>query len=161
MTRPKDIGTIGETAVVRYLVANGFPHAERRALAGQYDLGDIVGTPGVCWEVKAGKVAEACAGGHLREWQDQTDVERENSRSDIGVLVLKRKAVGAANAGQWWAYIRLSAICDQLLREAVEGGPYEDFDPTHDVWVRMQLSEATRLLRLGGYGDPIDGAVRG
>src|SRR5690606_27104000 len=55
MSRSKDIGTRAETAVVRYLRANGFEHAERRALRGRQDAGDITGTPGICWEVKARK----------------------------------------------------------------------------------------------------------
>lgn len=46
--RPKAIGTAAETAVVRYLAAHGFPAAERRALHGATDLGDITGTPGLC-----------------------------------------------------------------------------------------------------------------
>ena len=52
--RPKAIGTAAETAVVRYLAAHGFPNAERRALHGATDLGDITGTPSLCWEVKGG-----------------------------------------------------------------------------------------------------------
>ena len=46
--RPKAIGTAAETAVVRYLAAHGFPAAERRALHGATDLGDITGTPRSC-----------------------------------------------------------------------------------------------------------------
>ena len=48
--RPKAIGTAAETAVVRYLAAHGFPAAERRALHGATDLGDITGTPQIVWE---------------------------------------------------------------------------------------------------------------
>lgn len=150
MTRPKDIGTIAETAVVRFLRENGFPHAERRALAGQYDLGDITGTPGVCWEVKAGHVAEAAAGGHLREWQDQTDAEKRNSGSQVGVLILKRKAVGAANAGQWWAYIRTEDLFRLLC-------PNDSWPPpgAPTAWCRLQLNELVRFIRFAGYGDPL------
>ena len=55
VNKPKQIGTRAETAVARYLAANGFPHAERRTLRGREDAGDITGTPGVCWEVKGGE----------------------------------------------------------------------------------------------------------
>jgi hypothetical protein len=151
MTRPKDIGTMTETAVVRYINANGFPSAERRALAGSFDKGDIVGTPGVCWEVKGGKVAEACAGGHLREWQDQTDCERVNTNSDVAVLVLKRKAVGLGKPDQMWAYLRVEHLC-QLI--CPDGGNYAAEAP--EAWVRMTLREAVRFLRWGGYGTPLE-----
>src|SRR5690606_4660297 len=52
--KPRDTGTRAETAVVRYRRDHGWPHAERRALRGNQDAGDITGTPGVCWSVKAG-----------------------------------------------------------------------------------------------------------
>lgn len=144
MTRPKDIGTQGETAVVRYLRANGFPYAERRALAGANDLGDVTGTPGVCWEVKAGRVAEASADGCLATWQAQLDTEQRNTRSDIGVLVLKRKAVGTANAGRWWAYVRAEQIATLLNGHTVSS--------EHRAWVRLTLADAVALLRQAGYG---------
>ena len=42
VTRSKDIGTRAEAAVVRYLCANGWANAERRALRGSADWGDVV-----------------------------------------------------------------------------------------------------------------------
>ena len=56
--RPMDIGTAAESAVVKVLREHGFPHAERRALHGSIDLGDITGTPGLAWEVKGGTTAK-------------------------------------------------------------------------------------------------------
>ncbi len=41
MSKSKQKGTAAETAVVKYLKANGFPKAERRALQGNLDKGDI------------------------------------------------------------------------------------------------------------------------
>jgi len=52
MSKAKAKGTSAETAVVKYLIDNGFPYAERRALNGALDLGDITGTPALAWEVK-------------------------------------------------------------------------------------------------------------
>jgi hypothetical protein len=40
-------GTSWESAIVTYLIEQGWPHAERRALAGALDKGDITGLPGV------------------------------------------------------------------------------------------------------------------
>ena len=58
MSRSKDIGTRAEAAVVRYLCANGWANAERRALRGSADWGDVTGTPGLVWEVKGGDAAK-------------------------------------------------------------------------------------------------------
>ena len=50
MSRNKQKGTSFETLVADFLTDNGFPYAERRALAGVNDKGDITGTPGLVWE---------------------------------------------------------------------------------------------------------------
>lgn len=104
--RPKDIGTAGETAVVRALRELGFPYAERRALAGARDLGDITGTPGIVWEVKAGNAAKTASDGQVAKWLDETERERINAGAQYGVLVLARSGIGAANASRWWAIVR-------------------------------------------------------
>lgn len=79
MTRPRDIGTRAETAVVRVLRDHGFPHAERRALRGSQDAGDITGTPGVVWEVKGGERAKNASHGQLSKWLHETSRERETA----------------------------------------------------------------------------------
>ena len=57
--RSKDTGTNAETAVATYLRSTGyFPNAERRALAGAYDRGDLTGIGDLVIEVKAGAAAE-------------------------------------------------------------------------------------------------------
>ncbi|NAE18288.1 hypothetical protein, partial [Enterococcus hirae] len=66
--RPRDIGTAAETATVRYLRTAGFPHAERRALRGTHDCGDITGTPGLAWEVKGGQAAKGASDGQVAQW---------------------------------------------------------------------------------------------
>jgi hypothetical protein len=48
----KKAGTEWETAIVKALVSCGFPHAERRRLAGAKDRGDIAGVPGLAIESK-------------------------------------------------------------------------------------------------------------
>ncbi len=97
MPRPKRKGTSAESAVVAFLRQTWWPHAERRALAGAKDLGDVTGTPGICWEVKAG--TRLC----IPEWLHQTETERANSGADLGVLVVKPKGVGVLNVNRWWA----------------------------------------------------------
>lgn len=73
----------------------GWPYTERRALAGNLDKGDISGTPGICWEVKDAKTWQIPA------WMRETEVERVNSKSDFGILVIKVPGVGHKNAEKW------------------------------------------------------------
>lgn len=146
--RPKKIGTETESAVVAYLRANGFPTAERRALAGVHDLGDIIGTPGVAWECKGGKAAATASDGQVAAWLTETQTERANSRSDIGVLVLKRTAIGPERAGQWWAVLTVRDVL--LLTGVLHGHPAEPRP------IRMHLHTAVELLRAAGYGTPLE-----
>ena len=71
MTRSKDIGTRAETQVVRFLAANGWPSAERRALHGSLDQGDVTGTPGLVWEVKGGEAAKCASDKLISAWFDE------------------------------------------------------------------------------------------
>lgn len=95
MSRSKQKGTAAETAVVRALHSLGFPYAERRALRGGKDLGDVTGTPGLIWEVKD---ARTWCG---PEWLRETETERVNANADFGILVVKVPGIGAPNAGLW------------------------------------------------------------
>jgi hypothetical protein len=149
MTRPKDIGTAAETAVARYLAANGFPHAERRALRGNLDCGDITGTPGICWEIKGGKAAATASDGQVAAWLDETEAERINARADVGILVMRRAGIGPANAGRWWAVMpfgTLMFLAPIGTRRVVGVG--------HPV--RLHLADACIRLRDAGYGDPLE-----
>lgn len=142
MARPKDIGTAAETAVVRALRQHGWPHAERRALAGIHDLGDITGTPGICWEVKGGDAARNASDGQIADWLAETEKERVNAHADIGVLVIQRRSVGPANAHRWWAVLRANAWILGATK--------------HDFPIRMLLADACLLLRAAGYGQPVE-----
>lgn len=137
--RPKAIGTAAETAVVRYLRAHGFPQAERRALTGSLDQGDITGTPGICWEVKGGTAAKTASDGQVAAWLVETETERVNSGADIGVLVLQRAGIGPANAGRWWAVVPVGVF------DPEDRFPYP---------ARLHLSDIAQVLRRYGYGDP-------
>lgn len=100
--RSKNIGTAGETAVVNYLHRNGFPEAERRALAGQADKGDILVCNGVIAEVKAGTAAEKASDHQLRLWCEETEKERLNANAAHAFLVVKRQGHGATKIGGWY-----------------------------------------------------------
>jgi hypothetical protein len=147
--RPKDIGTAAETAVVRYLRAHGFPHAERRALTGAYDQGDVTGIPGVVIEVKGGKAAKTASDGQVAAWLAETETERVNARADVGVLVMARAGIGPANAGRWWAVLDNHALT-LLTHPSVSAYPDAPVGP-----VRMHLADVALLLRWADYGTPI------
>lgn len=97
VNRLKALGTAAETAVARYLQDHGFGGAERRSLAGAIDKGDVTGTPGLAWEVKAGRTL--C----LSQWLRETEKERVNAKADFGILVIKPSGFGVTRVGKWWA----------------------------------------------------------
>ncbi|HET6915127.1 MAG TPA: hypothetical protein VFH56_03465, partial [Acidimicrobiales bacterium] len=107
MSRQKVTGTSAETAVVRFLQKNGWPSAERRALTGSVDKGDITGTPSICWEVKAGAAAMNASDGQVSKWLEETETERQNAFAAIGILVMKRRGISGNRAGEWWAVLDL------------------------------------------------------
>lgn len=148
VNKPKGIGTACETAIVRYLNIDGFPQAERSALHGNMDRGDITGTPGIAWESKGGKAAETASDAQIMAWLSDTEVERQNASAAYGVLVTKRAGIGPNRAGEWWAHFYLGA----LVR--LTAGP-EAVVPAELSWqpVRMHLRTAVRILRAAGYGD--------
>lgn len=85
MSASRDKGTKWETALVRYLRDNGAPHAERRALRGGRDCGDLSGIPGVVVEAKNAARVELAA------WIDEAEAERVNDGADIGLVWMKRR----------------------------------------------------------------------
>lgn len=91
MNKSKAKGTRAETRVVRYLAALGL-HAERRALSGSQDNGDIkviASDTEMTVEVKAGKQTENPSRSQIEEWLRQTRTEAANA-SCSGALVVVR-----------------------------------------------------------------------
>lgn len=132
MSKSKAKGTTAETAVVRYL-QTWWPAAERRALSGNQDKGDVAGINSVCIEIKAAKTQL------IGPWQRETLTEMKNARAGVCLLVVKRPYKGVA---QWDAYmpVRQMDIESEFLPP---GGIFE--------WVRMDLMLAAVTLRHLGY----------
>lgn len=85
MNRSKARGTAWERRLVDYLVSHGLPYAERRALEGKNDRGDVSGIPSVVIEAKnAARIT-------LAEWVDEMLVEKQNANAQIGVVVFPRR----------------------------------------------------------------------
>jgi hypothetical protein len=93
MSASKRRGTAWESAVVEYLRSNGVPHAERRALGGAKDRGDLAGIPGVVVECKSAARVELAA------WLDEAETERDNDGADLGVVWFKRRGKASPGAG--------------------------------------------------------------
>ncbi len=108
-------GIDNELAAAKYLQAHGFPHAERRG--GGFGGSDIVGTPGLTFEVKAQ------AGARLATWVDQTQEARAKAGDTYGVLIAKR--AGTTDVGRWHAVLPMAQFM-ALLAEAGWTAP----DPT-------------------------------
>lgn len=134
MSKSKDRGTETERMVVRYLNENGFPKAERRALAGANDKGDVTGIEGVCIEVKGDRSNKVSA------WKKETVTEARNAGVGMYLLVVRidRKPVE-----RWEAHIPWNFCGDEQVGFSM---PPEDYQ-----WVRMDLRLAVEFLRQVGY----------
>lgn len=120
MSAAKKKGTAAEREVVNYL-KRWWPDAERRALSGNKDKGDVAGIPGVVVEVKAAARQE------LPKWQRETLAERRNADAQRCVLVVKR---AYKPVKEWDAYLPW----DVIGAGGAEG------------WVRMDLQLAVSFL---------------
>lgn len=85
MSASKAKGTAWESAIVAYLIGEGWVHAERRTLSGTRDRGDIAGLPGVVIEAKnEARVA-------LAEYITEAEAERQHANASVGVAWVHRR----------------------------------------------------------------------
>lgn len=87
------------------------PYAERRALAGVNDRGDLAGVPGVMIECKAEKAID------LAGYMDEVKVQTVNSCAQLGVAVVKRRN---RSVGDAYAVMPLSALTELLANEEAQ-----------------------------------------
>lgn len=109
MSKSKQKGTAAETAVVKYLKENGFPYAERRALHGTLDKGDITGCGPIVFEVKNHAKLD------LAGWVSELMVEIANADAMTGAVVAKKR--GTTSPGNWYAIMPFGLLVE-LLKEA-------------------------------------------
>lgn len=107
MSKQRAKGTAAETAVVRYLQDHGFPHAERRALHGQNDMGDVTGVGPVVLEVKNHAALD------LAGWVKELEAEISNANANTGAVVAKRR--GKTDAAAWYAILPFGDLVELLL----------------------------------------------
>lgn len=156
MTNPK--GTAAETATVAWLQDNGYPHAHRVVKHGARDRGDVAPCPGVVIEVKNYAVNGAAArgavpAGQLAEWMRQTEVERENARADVGILLVKR--AGTTDVGRWFAYVTAWTLADIIYGSSTVVDDIEAFSALRAP-VCLAMADLTTLLRAAGWGAPLE-----
>lgn len=85
MSAARRKGTAWETEIVRFLHEQGWPLAERRALHGALDKGDITGLPGVVIEAKSHNRHE------LALWWEEAKAEQKNANADTACVWFKRR----------------------------------------------------------------------
>lgn len=109
MSKAKQKGTAAETAVVKFLRDNGFPYAERRALHGTLDKGDITGCGPIVFEVKDhAKIT-------LAQFISELQEEVQNATAQTGLCIVKKR--GTLQVKDWYAVMPVGWAVD-LLKEA-------------------------------------------
>jgi len=109
VSKSKQKGTAAETAVVKYLKENGFPYAERRALTGTLDKGDITGCGPIVFEVKNHAKID------LAGWIKELESETVNAQATTGCVVAKKR--GTTDPGNWYAVMPFEWMV-WLMKEA-------------------------------------------
>lgn len=93
MSKSRAKGTAWESKIIDLLRERGWPNAERRALNGANDRGDVAGVVGICIEAKSAQRIE------LATWVDEAEKERANDRADLGAVWIKRRGKSSAKDG--------------------------------------------------------------
>lgn len=146
--RSKQVGTKAESAVVRAAQTRGFFGAERRALRGRNDVGDVLLCPGVVIEVKGGDMARKASDALVAKWLAETERERINAGAEHAFLVVQRAGVGPRNAHHWHAYWTAGGWARLLGHDAP--------DALANSTIRTSLESSLAALRANGWGDELE-----
>lgn len=150
MSKAKQIGTAGETILVKVCQRNGFPLAHRRALKGNLDEGDVfLDAEGkIIFEMKSGAAAKTASDNQVLAWLEETEKERRSAGADIGVLVLQRAGYGEKRAESWYAVLCWRDWClltgSPLSVYFVTNNPGNSFG---DPPVRVHLETVLQLVQ--------------
>lgn len=151
VNKAKNKGTAAESAVVSYLRTRGFPYAERLALQGGKDRGDITGIPGIVIEVKN------TATYTFSSWLKEAMVEKDNAGADFAFVAAKPRLIGTTRVGMWMAAMTLG----EFRRLCVQAGVFlanlgDVGSHGEQVWVHHLSSNAVNrdiLKNLMGLSD--------
>jgi hypothetical protein len=147
MNPSKAKGTKAETAVVRYAQANGFPDAERLALHGANDIGDIRLAPGLILEVKAGKAAQTASLRQIDKWLVEAQQEADNAHADLCALIVQRRGFGIERVEWWEAWLMNVPLVTSLQRDS--------WISSHVPVITLSVKDAFEYFRADGYGQPL------
>jgi hypothetical protein len=116
VSRNKAKGTRAESAVVDYLRALWWPHAERRTATGRNDRGDVNLANGLPVVIEVKNHAAMS----LAEWVDEANQESANADAEFGVVWHKRR--GKGSPAEWYVTMT-GATFAELLRGWEREGP--------------------------------------
>lgn len=128
--RPKAKGTKAETDVARWAIGYGMYDAERLALKGTGDVGDVRLVPGVFVQVKDGYTSGKDPSDFLiGKWLDRVEEQRKAGGWSVGLLAHKRAGKGSPNDWRWYVDGRTFAF---LL------GMVMDLQPRMPPYIQLQ-----------------------
>lgn len=108
-TASKRKGSAWELAIAKYLVEQGWKHAERRIAGSTVDKGDIYGIIGCVIEAKNEKRNDFS--GYMKE----LETEIANAKAATGVAIVKRR--GYTDVGESYAIMPVK-LWVALMKEA-------------------------------------------
>jgi hypothetical protein len=114
-------GTAWESAIVAYLREHGAPHAERRALHGNKDMGDISGIPGLVVEAKS------AARQDWSTWVDEAEAEAANvAPGTLAAVWAKRRGKTSPGSGYvmltGYQFVQLLVAAGYVAAPSRQGG---------------------------------------
>jgi hypothetical protein len=140
VNKPKKKGTEAETAVVNWAKKHEFYAADRLALHGRDDVGDVLVAHGVMVQVKDGYTERREPTDYqIDTWLKETEKQRKNGNHTVALLVHKR--FGKSSPDEWrWYVDKYNAMI--LL------GSYPGLDHAHwPQYIQLQGYTIPALLR--------------
>lgn len=154
----RDKGIRTERDVARFLRVHGWPDAERKSDPGwrtsdrvSADVGDVQGTPGLTWQVKA---RESLSSRDIAKVLAEAGEQAVAAGTDYAIVVQKRERKG--NPGTWWAWLTASDL-HTLIESRRNQDPLTAVLLTCTIPVRLELADLVVLLHYAGYGEADDG----
>jgi hypothetical protein len=127
----RDKGNKTERDVAGYFRAAGITTAERRVVTGWHrtdrsnpDLGDLMGTPGLCIQIKnvVRSAPRGLAGKMLVDVMAETEAQRAAVGAALGLLIEKRPS--NADVGTWWAHLPANDFIALVSGQDPHSGPH-------------------------------------
>lgn len=118
MSRMKQIGTQHETDIKSWLNANGWPYADRRALSGAADKGDLRLSERIPFVIEAKSAKSTTDRASLGTFVSELEAEVENAQAESGAVIFKKR--GTTDVGKYYAILPVWML-NVLLTRAYGG----------------------------------------